>query len=192
MPVPSFPVTRFDNIQDWQKTHVALVSPLAYGIYMCAGDNYRLAHTRDALVLVVRAIKESFSALKTLGYTITPPYLRRMALLPEPLLVFIFSKLFDSKFAEIGLAGHANAARDEMDHLADGLLELVESSGVSAPALHSLYQFRNPQQPPLREGSRQIALRMRELWISLGAAVAVLTALGWLVSRNRKNRRKTG
>lgn len=184
-----FPVKVFTDIQAWLKTHVALVIPMALGIYMCAGDNYRLARTRDAQVLVVRAIREGFSALRARGITITPAYLGRIMRLPEPLLVAFLGRMFNTQFAEVGLAGHANAARDEMGHLAGGLWELVQGSGVEAPALRSLYTFRNPSQPPLAEGSRRIPLNTRGLWVILGAIATGSGALFWLVSRSRRKNR---
>jgi 2-dehydropantoate 2-reductase len=186
-----FPVKIQPDIHAWLKTHVALVIPFALGIYMCAGDNTRLAHTRDALVLVVRAIREGFTALKARGITITPAYLGRIMYLPEPLLVAFLSRMFNTQFAEIGLAGHANAARDEMGHLTGGLWELVQGSGVEAPALRSLYVFRNPNQPPLREGSKRIPLNTQGFWAFVGVIMAVSGSLLWLVSRLwRKNRRE--
>lgn len=184
-----FPVTVFPDIQAWLKTHVALIIPLAYGVYMGAGDNYRLAHTRDALVLIVRAVREGFSALRVRGYKITPPYLGRIMRLPEPVLVALLARLFDTQFAEIGLAGHANAARDEMSHLADGLWEVIQSSGLPAPSLRTMLQFGNPKQPPLKEGSQHIPLQTRELWLGLGAAAAGLALLTGFAAWLKKYRR---
>ena len=75
----------------------------------------------------------------------------------------IFRRLLNTRFAEIGVAVHANAARDEMNYLADGLQELVNASRVPAPSLNKLYAFRNPDLPPVKKGSSQIPLNVREM-----------------------------
>jgi 2-dehydropantoate 2-reductase len=48
------PVTFNPNMDAWLKTHVALILSIGGALYMAGGDNYRLARTRDALVLMVR------------------------------------------------------------------------------------------------------------------------------------------
>ncbi len=186
--ITRFPIHVVPDIQAWLKTHVAFVMPLAYGIYMCGGDNYRLAHTRDALVLVVRAIREGFNALRAVGIPITPRVFGGMMRLPEPLLVAFMGRFLNTQHAEIGLAGHANAARDEMQHLGRGLLDLMRSSGVATPSYDSLYMYNNPQQPPVNEGSRQIALNMRELWLAAAALAGTVGLLALLVKTLRRKR----
>lgn len=50
--------------------HVALVivSPIANAIYMAGNDNYRLARTRDGLVMMIRAIREGMRVLEELKF----------------------------------------------------------------------------------------------------------------------------
>jgi 2-dehydropantoate 2-reductase len=188
-----FPVVFQRDILGWLRTHVAVISPAAYALYMCDGSNYRLARTRDAQVLLIRAIREGFNALKALGYPVVPASYLRMIHLPEPILVRLLQRLMDTKIAEIGMAGHANAARSEMEDLADGWWQLVQASGVPAPALQSLYLFRNPAQPPLAEESRQIPLKTREMWPVLGGLMLAAGLLGWAAGKIWKSpRRKTG
>ena len=82
-----FPVSITHNMDAWLKTHVALVSPIANAIYLADGDNYRLAKTRDGVVLMVRAIREGLKVLKASGIPITPAKYRYVNLVPEPILV---------------------------------------------------------------------------------------------------------
>jgi 2-dehydropantoate 2-reductase len=74
-----FPVAISRNVDAWLKTHVALVSPIANALYLAGGDNYRLAHTRDGLVLLIRAIREGLQVLRAHGIPITPPKYRALA-----------------------------------------------------------------------------------------------------------------
>lgn len=60
------------NMDAWLKTHVAEISPTANALYMAGVDAGRLAHTRDALVLMLRAIREGYRVLGAHGIPITP------------------------------------------------------------------------------------------------------------------------
>ncbi|MEO0686495.1 MAG: 2-dehydropantoate 2-reductase N-terminal domain-containing protein, partial [Cyanobacteria bacterium J06649_11] len=71
-----FPVTISRNIDAWQKTHVALISPIANAIYMAGGDNYQLAQISEALHLMVHAMGEGFQVLRAIGIPITPAKLK--------------------------------------------------------------------------------------------------------------------
>jgi len=51
-----FPVAINSQMDAWLKTHVAEVSPMANALYMAGGDNYRLARTRDAIVLMIKRL----------------------------------------------------------------------------------------------------------------------------------------
>lgn len=48
------------NMDAWLKTHVAEISPTAIAQYVAGLDPGRLARTRDALVLMLRAIREGY------------------------------------------------------------------------------------------------------------------------------------
>lgn len=71
-----FPTVRTTNMEAWQKTHVAWVSPLANAIYMMDGDNRRLAGSPNAVRLVVQAVREGMQVLHALGVPVTPRKLR--------------------------------------------------------------------------------------------------------------------
>ena len=180
-----FAVAIEPNIDAWLKAHVALVSPMANALYMAGGDNHRLAHTRDGLVLMIRAIREGFRVLRALGIPIRPAALQVLSWLPEPLLVGLAGRLLDTAVAEVALAGHANAARDEMKLLADEFRALALSTTVPTPAMEHLYQYLDVTVPPVREGSAHIAMDWRGIWIGLGL-LAVLTAVLRLRPRRRR------
>ena len=169
-----FAVTIEPNTDAWLKTHVALVSPIANALYMTGGDIHRLAHTRDALVLMVRAIREGFQVLQALNIPIRPTPLQILPWLPEPLLVAIAQRLLDTSVAEIAVAGHANAARDEMKLLADEFRALTLSTTVPTPAMERLYQYLDLTAPPIPHGSAKIPVDWRGVWMTLGFATAIV------------------
>jgi hypothetical protein len=105
---------------------------------------------------------------------ITPAYFKNLNYFPEPLLYAFLKGIMASKGAEIGIAGHANAARDEMAYLSAQLTVLIHQSNVPTPSLDCLFTFRNPAQPPMQENSRRIPLKWGGLLLTLGAITAFL------------------
>lgn len=172
------------DMDAWLKSHAAVVGPLALAVYAAGGDNYRLARTPDGLVLAVRAIKETLGALEGLGIPLNPPSFRVMRRLPEPLLVVYLRNLMNTHAAQISLAGHANAARDEMRELVSSIAALARSSGRPTPAFDRLRAYLDPAQPLLPEGSAAIAMDMRAVWIGLGILGGVFAL--WRLGRSRK------
>lgn len=172
-----FPVDICPNMDAWLKTHVAMVNPVANALYMTGGDNHRLAHTRDGLTLMVRAIQEGFRVLRALDIPITPSKWKKFLWIPEPLLIAVMKRIVDTKAAEITMAGHANAARDEMKQLADEFKALAQKTSVPTPAMDRLYTYIDPAVQPVEEGSAQISMNWcGTLWIGLGtlAGLAIL------------------
>ena len=144
-----FPVAISPNMDAWLKTHVAEVLPAAQALYMVGGDNYRLARTRDGLVLMVRAIREGYKVLRAMGVPVTPANHKVFDWIPEPILVALMRRLLNTKTAEIEIAGHANAARDEFKQLANDFKALAQSTSVPTPAMDRLYTYIDPASPSL-------------------------------------------
>ncbi len=168
-----FAVALSPNMDAWLKTHAALVVPVACALYMAAGDNYRLARTRDGLVLMLRAMREGLRALDRLGIEIEPPLARWVGRIPEPLLIPLLRRGMATSQAELALARHANHARDEMSHLTAELMRLVRASGLSTPALDWLSEYVDPAVPPAPAGQADLALEWKQ-------AAAWLFVLIWL------------
>ena len=182
-----FPVVISPDMDAWLKWHAALVLPLAGAIYAAGGDNYRLARTRDAVVLAVRAIREGFAALRNLGFPMAPRSLWPYAWLPEPLLVPLAQRYLDTTLAEIALTGHANAARDEMKAFADEFRDLCRTAGVPTPNWDRLYGYIDPTVPPLPEGSAKLGLDWNGLlWVG-AALLAGTVLLGKQLRAGRRN-----
>ena len=181
-----FPVALSDNIDAWLKTHVALVSPIANAIYLAGGSNYRLAHTRDGLVLMVRAVQEGLRVLNALHIPITPAKFRALDWIPEPLLVAVLQKGFNTPQAELILARHANAARDEMLTLAEEFGVLARQSGLATPAIDALVCSLDPNYPTLPEGQTNLKLIWGPMIAMTGALVSLGLLTSWLLLRRRK------
>jgi 2-dehydropantoate 2-reductase len=173
------------DIDAWLKTHVAIVSPIASALYMADGDVYRLARTRDALVLLVRGVREGFRVLRALQLPITPSRYRLVAWIPEPLLVAWLRRFLGSEFGELALQAHANAARDEMAWLAREFKELAREAGVETPVLDVLGAHAEPTSLPALDGSAELPVDWSAVW---GALSVVATLLGLTLLLRRKRR----
>ena len=125
----------------WLKTHAALVSPIANAIYMRDGNIHQLAHDRGSVQLMLQAIREGFQVLHSLDIPLTPLNMRILEQVPEPLMVPLLQQLLDTKYAELVVARHANAARDEMKQVADELRGIALLAAVPLPASDYLYSF---------------------------------------------------
>ena len=150
-----FPVALECDMDAWQKTHVAWVAPVAEAIYAAGGDMRRLARTRAAIVLMLRAIRESFAALRALGVPITPTKLGALAHISEPVALRLLPPMLGSRRAEIILGRHANAARDEMAQLDRELRSLAGRTAVATPHLDALARYIDESVTPLAVGTRQ-------------------------------------
>lgn len=177
-----FPVETSAAMDAWLKTHVAWIIPVAAALYMTGGDNYRMARTRDAVVLMVRAVREGFRVLRALGIPVTPWRLKVFKWLPEPLLVAFMQRLFDTKTAELTIARHANAARDESKELVDELKTLVNTTSVLTPAMDRLFHYLDPAIPPAAEGSSELPMN----WRGMGIGLSVLAGVIFFFIRKRK------
>jgi len=187
--MPGFEADIRTDMDAWSKYHVALLMPsLAPAMYMCNTDNIRMANTRDAIVLSIRAIREGFAVLRKMGYPITPKRLRIFAWIPEPILVAGFQKKLPDPKMEVAMVRHANAARDEIKHLADEFMVLARSSGIPTPNMDRLYPHLDADEPLMPEGSRAIALDWRQIG---GIIFFVLTVsvivVGWLIHRKQES-----
>ncbi len=136
-----FPVAVCRNMDAWQKTHIAIVSPLANAIYMAGGTGALLAQKRNTTRLLFQAIREGFAVLSVLKVPITPARLRMIDWMPESLLISALCKWARSQQFEIVAVRHANAATSEMRTLADEFQYMISLSGLQTPAIAQLRAF---------------------------------------------------
>jgi 2-dehydropantoate 2-reductase len=181
---PGFGAEIRADMDAWLKYHVALLMPsLAPALYAAGTDNYRLARTRDLVVLTIRAIREGFRVLRALGLPVTPSKYKTFEWLPEPILVFMLQRLLSNEMMEVAMVRHANAARDEVKHLADEFLALARTTAVPTPTIDRLYPHLDPDTPLVPEGSAEIPLKWGGVLVGAGVLAAVLVRGVLLVRR---------
>jgi len=180
---PGFQAEIRTDMDAWLKYHVALLFPsLAPTLYAAGVDNYRLARTRDLVVLALRAMREGFRVLQAKGLPVTPPKLRVIQWLPEPILVLVAQRLLSNPLMETALVKHAEAARSEVQHLIDEFMALAHTTSVPTPTIDRLLRYYEPGAPEVPDGSAEIPLRWGGLLLAAGALAAVVTS-GVLLGR---------
>ncbi len=132
------PVTTCSDMRAWLTSHVALVSPLANGIYLAGGDNHRLARQVDTVRLIVDAIREGFAVVRAAGLKVVPFKLRLVEGMPEVLVVSALRAWAGTGHFETVAKAHAIAAVDEMRLLAQEFAVLARTVGVRTPAIDRL------------------------------------------------------
>jgi len=170
-----FSVAICSNMDAWLKTHVAKISPTANALYMAGVDARRLARTPDALVLMIRAIREAYRVLSANGIPITPSNHKVFQWIPEPLLLVMMRKMVASETIGIKI-GHALGARAEMKTIADELRALAAATSVPTPAMDRLYKSVDPSEESMPDGCAELPLDWSGVWW-LGAAIAAVAVL---------------
>lgn len=133
-----FPVATSSNMDAWQKTHVAWVSPLAQAIYQAERAGISLSESQRILTLTVEAIRESFEVLEKLGIPITPPVLRFWQYLPKFVLVESLATWTKTDHFKTLILRHSLVARDEMSQIAGEFSALAQLAQKPTPALEQL------------------------------------------------------
>lgn len=131
------PSTTCGHMDAWQKTHVAIVTSIGNALYKHDSDNYELAKSKEDLMLMAGGIKEGFCVLKKLGYRVTPSKLLYFKL-PARILAVVFRFIMNTRMAEIAMAKHTIAARDEMLALQADFDQLIGQSGLKTPCIDKL------------------------------------------------------
>jgi len=117
------------NMDAWQKSHLALVIPLANGIYYDGGNTYSTAKNKEAIRVMSVELKKSFNALKTKGIPITPPKLNIIRLCPLRLMNISLKIFCNTKLAET-VSSHVPYIRDEMRMLEEDFGKIGKSVEV--------------------------------------------------------------
>lgn len=186
--MPGFEAEIRPDMDAWLKTHVALLMPsLAPAMRAAGRDNVRMARTRDLVVLAVRAIREGFDVLRSLGIPVTPDSIGRLERVPEPLLVWFLQRRFAHPLMRVAMLEHAQAAQDEIEHLAGEFMALARQAAVPTPNIDRLSPYFDPETPPMPEGSSEIPLDWRGIWLGLAGLAGILALLLFLRNALRRS-----
>lgn len=125
------------NMDAWQKTHIAVVTPIAKALYKFDSDNYKLAQSYKTIKMMILATRECFKVLKALQIHITP-FKLNFYYLPTFIIVPIYMIIMNTKIAEFAMAKHTIVAKDEMIALENDFKKYIHDSNIDTPALRWL------------------------------------------------------
>ncbi len=126
-----------NDMDAWQKYHVSIVTSIANMLYKYNGNNYELSKSSEDIKFMLQGIKEGFSVLNSLGYSITPFKLNYFNL-PNGFLSLMLKPLMARKIAEITMSRHTMVAVEEMKCLQDEFDSLISKSGIRTQAIDEL------------------------------------------------------
>jgi 2-dehydropantoate 2-reductase len=173
------------DMDAWLVTHVPGI--LAFGGLFAADlDPERFARTRDAMVLGVRAREEALAAQEAAGIPIRPAWFKGLPWVPEPAAVAMLRGIAGTSAFEVGVLGHARAARGEMIHMMEAYRERVAPGGHPTPYIDRLLEHARETRPPLPDGSNRMPLRWDKA-LALGGAAALATATLALARRRSRD-----
>jgi hypothetical protein len=84
---------------------------------------------------------------------------------------------------ETALVKHAEAARDEVQHLISEFMALARTTPVPTPTIDLLLRYYEPDAPKVSDGSAEIPLRWGGTLVALGALALLITGGVLLVRR---------
>jgi 2-dehydropantoate 2-reductase len=120
----------------WQKTHVAVILPIAKALYGYQSNNYELSKSFLTLKNMVYATRELFSVLKSNDIDITPAKLL-FYYLPSGIIARIWQSEMESNVAEYALAKHVLASKEEIELLEKQFMTLNVNS-IDLPYYNAL------------------------------------------------------
>lgn len=126
-------------MQAWLQTHAVFVACVSASIIKENGSSIQLGKNKSSVQEMVKAISEGFSACKKLGLPIMPANLKIIfMIMPKWFTVLYWQHAMQGKMGTLGMAPHANAAKEEMQLVAKKVLRIVHSSSIATPVLDKL------------------------------------------------------
>lgn len=145
------------DMDDWLKCHVALlIASFVPAAYATGLDVKRFEETPDAILLAVRAQREAFKALRSVGVRMRPAgVIAFLEWTPEPLMAVIWKKALRAEAYQVAL-DHLSEAEDEMRLLYSEFMETIKTAKVSTPNLNTLGKYFDPDPPLISRGSQNL------------------------------------
>ncbi len=126
-------------MQAWLQTHAVFVACVSASIIKENGSSIQLGKNKSSIQEMIKAISEGFCALKKLEIPILPANLKIIFMvMPKWFSVLYWQHAMQSKMGTLGMAPHANTAKDEMKFVAKKVLTIVHSSSIATPVLDKL------------------------------------------------------
>ena len=141
-----------EDIDGWLKYHFAFMAPTAGVIFEKDGEMRAVAADSEAIHGYCQACREAGDILREIGYRKRqPPIFNLYYWLPRWLEPFAFSKLFDSRSAEVRFGLHVREVGPELHEMAQEFEVLKRLAGIETPHLDTLLDY-----VPNRSGAHRL------------------------------------
>jgi len=162
------------DMDAWLVTHIPAIGVFA-GLYAADLDAGRYARTPDAMLLGVRLREEALNAQAAAGIPISPAGFKLLPWIPEPVAVAMLRGLAGTEFFQVGVLGHSRAAVDEMAHILEEYRQRLAPGGMPTPMLDRALEHIKGTRPPLPEGSNQMSMNWRGVWVMGAVLLSFIT-----------------
>lgn len=136
-----FKVNYHKNMDDFFKTHIAFIMPLAYLAYMSNCDLKKIAGNRKALNAVIDAILEGCDVLVKLGHKIDPENTLKLLKNHRKIVYYGLKICALTPIGRLAISDHCKSAYYEMEYLDKALLGLIKKSNMSTPNISRLREY---------------------------------------------------
>jgi 2-dehydropantoate 2-reductase len=130
------------DMDGWLKYHFAFMAPTVGVIFKKGGDLGAVAADGESIHLYCQACREAGNVLRRVGYRRRqPPVFNLFYWLPRRLEPPMFSKLFNSRSAEVRIGLHAPGVGPELLEMAEEFADLKTEAEMETPTLDSLLAY---------------------------------------------------
>lgn len=129
------------NMDDFFKTHIVFIMPLAYLAYMSNCDLRKVCGNKKALNTTIDAIIEGCKVLTKLGYKIDPESSERFVKNHRRIAYLGLKVCAATPLGRLAISDHCKSGWREMDHLDKALLEWIKKSNLSTPNINKLREY---------------------------------------------------
>ena len=137
--IAGFPTIISANIHDWMLAHDAFVVPIACALQRAGGDPERLSADTGTLRLMVAAIREAFTGLRSHGDTEIPENLQiTYRHVPTLVLLAHWRRVLRDQRGELWFGAHARSTADELHLRVSELRAALGTRSHETPALDQL------------------------------------------------------
>lgn len=136
-----FKVHYHANMDDFFKTHIAFIIPLAYLAYMSNCDLRKIAGNKKALNTAIDAIIEGCDVLVKLGYKIDPESSERLVKKHRRIAYLGLKVCAATPLGRFGVSDHCKSGWREMEHLDKALVKLIKKSDLLTPNINKLREY---------------------------------------------------
>lgn len=127
------------NMKWWLKTHAVFITCVSAAIIKEGGNSISLGNSKKRVKEMVNSVEEGFKSLQELGINITPKNVKTIFLtMPNWFSVWYWQRAMKGDMGRLAIAPHVNIATQEMQLLAQNVLDLVHLSSNPTPTLDNL------------------------------------------------------